>query len=144
MQPRLRPRRLRVVSGREPSRCSPLPRPVGAALRVLLAVRSPTTFGYVYDFYHEAIQTFYVRGRLPRSTECWECYQPPLFYLLLHYWMALFGESEIAMRALTLAFFLATAVQGNRENLWFSLLLNGLLVGIPPFGRRQLRPKLHR
>ena len=35
---------------------------------------------------------------------------PPLFYLLLHYWTLVFGNSEVAMRSLTLIFLLATAV----------------------------------
>jgi hypothetical protein len=35
---------------------------------------------------------------------------PPLFYVLLHYWVAAFGESEVALRSLSFLFFLATAV----------------------------------
>ena len=45
----------------------------------VLAVESPTPFGYVYDFYHEAVQLLYNTGRLPNSTDCWQCYHPPLF-----------------------------------------------------------------
>src|SRR5512146_2710289 len=55
---------------------------IGVALRVLLAIHCPTPFGYVYDYYHEAIALLYERGRLPASTDCWQCYHPPLFYLL--------------------------------------------------------------
>jgi uncharacterized membrane protein len=33
---------------------------------------------------------------------------PPLFYLVLHFWLAAFGDSEVAMRALTFLFFVAT------------------------------------
>jgi hypothetical protein len=36
----------------------------------------------VYDFYHEGIQKFYVLGRLPIARDCWQCYHPPLFYLI--------------------------------------------------------------
>jgi 4-amino-4-deoxy-L-arabinose transferase-like glycosyltransferase len=54
---------------------------VAVVLRVILAVRSPTPYGYVYDFYHEAIQRFYVNGRLPIAADCWQCYQPPLLTL---------------------------------------------------------------
>lgn len=35
-------------------------------------------------------------------------FSPPLYYLVLHYWMLLFGSSEIAMRSLSLPFFYAT------------------------------------
>jgi hypothetical protein len=34
---------------------------------------------------------------------------PPLFYLLLHYWVLAFGDSEVAMRSLSVLFFLTTA-----------------------------------
>jgi hypothetical protein len=55
---------------------------IAVILRALLAVRSPTPYGYVYDFYHEAIQKFYVLGYLPSSTDCWQCYHPPLLELV--------------------------------------------------------------
>src|SRR3569832_1974609 len=42
--------------------------------RGLLALRSPTPYGYVFDFYHEAIQKFYALGRLPIASDCWQCY----------------------------------------------------------------------
>ena len=42
--------------------------------------RSPTMYGYVYDFYHEGIQKFYALGRLPIAEDCWQCYHPPAFY----------------------------------------------------------------
>ena len=54
----------------------------GAILRLILAARSPTPYGYVFDFYHEAIQKFYAQGHLPSSTDCWQCYHPPL-----HVWL---------------------------------------------------------
>ena len=37
----------------------------GLVLRALLAYCSPTPFGYVFDYYHEAIELFYEKGRLP-------------------------------------------------------------------------------
>jgi hypothetical protein len=55
---------------------------IAVALRVLLAVRSPWAFGYVWDLYHEAIQRLWAAGHLPASTDCWECWQPPLLFLL--------------------------------------------------------------
>lgn len=35
-------------------------------------------------------------------------FSPPLYYLVLHYWMKVFGGSEIALRSLSLVFFWAT------------------------------------
>lgn len=54
----------------------------GVTLRILLAVWAPTPYGYVFDFYHEAIQKAYALGHLPASTACWQCYHPPLFTLI--------------------------------------------------------------
>jgi 4-amino-4-deoxy-L-arabinose transferase-like glycosyltransferase len=55
---------------------------VGTILRVLLIAFSPTPFGYVWDFYHEGVRLLWTEGRLPASTACWQCYHPPLFYIL--------------------------------------------------------------
>jgi 4-amino-4-deoxy-L-arabinose transferase-like glycosyltransferase len=55
---------------------------IAIVARALLVWRAPTSYGYVYDFYHEAIQRFYATGRLPASTDCWQCYHPPLHPLL--------------------------------------------------------------
>lgn len=51
-------------------------------LRGLLVAFSPTPFGYVWDFYYEGVRLLSESGHLPASTECWQCYHPPLFYLL--------------------------------------------------------------
>jgi Dolichyl-phosphate-mannose-protein mannosyltransferase len=55
---------------------------VAVLLRALLAIYSPTPFGYVFDYYHEAIELFYNTGRLPVAADCWQCYHPPLYYVL--------------------------------------------------------------
>jgi 4-amino-4-deoxy-L-arabinose transferase-like glycosyltransferase len=55
---------------------------LGVILRVLLAIRSPTPYGYVFDFYHQAIQKLYTLGHLPSAADCWQCYHPPLLPLL--------------------------------------------------------------
>ena len=52
---------------------------IALALRVLLAVESPTPYGYVFDFYHEGVQRMYALGRLPIASDCWQCYHPPVF-----------------------------------------------------------------
>src|SRR5260221_13563507 len=51
-------------------------------LRALLVTFSPAPFGYVWDFYHEGVRVLYETGRLPLATDCWQCYHPPLFYVV--------------------------------------------------------------
>ena len=55
---------------------------IAATLRGLLVAFSPTPFGYVWDFYGEGVRLLFDTGHLPASTACWQCYHPPLFYLL--------------------------------------------------------------
>jgi len=54
----------------------------GLALRGLLVYFSPRPDGYVYDFYFEGVEHLDQTGRLPTAADCWQCYHPPLFYLL--------------------------------------------------------------
>ncbi|MEO8070908.1 MAG: hypothetical protein ABI652_05865, partial [Acidobacteriota bacterium] len=51
-------------------------------LRALLVIESPTPFGYVWDFYTDGVRVLYNQGRLPLAADCWQCAQPPLFYVL--------------------------------------------------------------
>jgi len=51
---------------------------VGMALRVGLAVVTPATVAY--DDHFTPIRLLLQEGRLPRPDQCWECYQPPLYY----------------------------------------------------------------
>jgi 4-amino-4-deoxy-L-arabinose transferase-like glycosyltransferase len=93
---------------------------VAIVLRALLAIDSPTPFGYVFDYYHEAIQLFYEKGRLPIAADCWQCYHPPLYYLLglpfysVGAWLAGWSEDADAadwgLRALTLLALIAGAI----------------------------------
>ena len=55
---------------------------VATVLRLLLAAFSPTSFGYVWDFYQDGVRILWSTGHLPASTDCWQCYHPPLFYFL--------------------------------------------------------------
>jgi hypothetical protein len=52
------------------------------ALRALLAWYCPTSFGYVFDYYHEGVEHLYDTGRFPLASDCWQCYHPPLYYVL--------------------------------------------------------------
>lgn len=55
---------------------------IAAATRVALVAASPAPFGYVFDYYHEGIEIFWRTGRLPIAADCWQCYHPPLYYVL--------------------------------------------------------------
>ncbi len=55
---------------------------IAVVLRGLLVAFSPTPFGYVWDFYQDGVRILWRTGHLPASTDCWQCYHPPLFYLL--------------------------------------------------------------
>ncbi|MEI6670161.1 MAG: phospholipid carrier-dependent glycosyltransferase [Acidobacteriota bacterium] len=91
---------------------------VGVGLRVLLVWGCPLPFGYVYDYYHESIELFYAKGRLPIATDCWQCYHPPLYYVLgvgfyaVGRWLATAGAdvSVWGLRALSVMPLLAGAV----------------------------------
>ena len=76
----------------------------GVGLRVLLVTFSPRPFGYVWDFYDDGVRILYERGRLPVAGDCWQCYHPPLFYLLgwpfyaFGRWMAPGPDDATALR----------------------------------------------
>ena len=55
---------------------------IGVVFRGLLVAFSPTSFGYVWDFYQDGVRILWTSGHLPASTDCWQCYHPPLFYVL--------------------------------------------------------------
>lgn len=55
---------------------------IAAALRALLVACSLTPFGYVWDFYQDGVRILWNTGDLPSSAACWQCYHPPLFYVL--------------------------------------------------------------
>ena len=68
-------------------------------------------------------------------------FNPPLYYLLLHGWMGLFGSSEIAMRTLSFFFFLGTLyVVGMFLMEIFEFSINEILVYLLLF---VLNPLLH-
>jgi hypothetical protein len=53
---------------------------VGMALRVWLGLMLPPQFAY--DDHYPPIQIIAHEHRLPRPDECWECYQPPMYYIV--------------------------------------------------------------
>lgn len=55
---------------------------IAGLLRGLLVAFSPTPFGYVRDFYHDAVRILWNTGHLPASTDCWQCYHPPFSYIV--------------------------------------------------------------
>ncbi len=55
---------------------------LAVATRVLLIAHSPFPWGYAWDPYFEGPLVFFDLGRLPRATDCGQCYHPPLFYLV--------------------------------------------------------------
>ncbi len=55
---------------------------VAIVLRALLIAFSPTPFGYVWDFYFEGVRYLARSSRLPTAADCWQCYHPPVFYLI--------------------------------------------------------------
>lgn len=63
---------------------------------------------------------------------------PPLYYLVLHYWMKIFGEGEIATRLLSLGFHLLTVVMSGliikhlTKRFW-PAILGSLAVFLNPF-----------
>src|SRR4030042_4565194 len=58
---------------------------------------------------------------------------PPLFYLLLHTWMKIFGPSEIAIRSLTFLFFLGTVFTAYLIASYFWDKKTGLLAALLTF-----------
>ncbi|CAI0896584.1 Predicted membrane protein [Serratia entomophila] len=65
---------------------------------------------------------------------------PPLYYLLLHGWMVLFGDSILAVRSLSLVFGVATVALAIRLTRWLAneraALLAGALMAIMPMAVR--------
>ncbi len=53
---------------------------VGVLLRILLWIVTP--YDLAYDDHLDVVLRIEAGGTLPRPDECWQCYQPPLFYLV--------------------------------------------------------------
>lgn len=54
---------------------------LAAVTRAALVAGSPRPYGYAWDFYHEGVVWAYDHGRLPSPNDCWECYNPPFFFM---------------------------------------------------------------
>ncbi len=55
---------------------------LAVATRALLIAHSPFPWGYAWDPYFEGPLELFSLGRLPRASDCSQCYHPPLFYLV--------------------------------------------------------------
>lgn len=53
---------------------------VGVLLRVVLGALTPPHLAY--DNHFEPIDVLLGEGRLPKADDCWQCYHPPLFYVI--------------------------------------------------------------
>lgn len=74
-----------------------------------LLTKTPFIF-FSQSFWRDEAFTYFMArqsiGEILTSTV--KDFSPPFYYLVLHYWMMLFGHSEIALRSLSLVFFCAT------------------------------------
>lgn len=52
----------------------------GVALRLGLAIVTPPE--RAYDNHYEPVQFILANGKIPSAADCWECYQPPLYYVV--------------------------------------------------------------
>lgn len=95
---------------------------MGVALRTLLVLESPAPFGYVWDFYHEGVRVLYEQGRLPVAADCWQCYHPPLFYLIAWPFYAL-GRSLADGESLALRLTAALALPASTVVVYYGYRL---------------------
>ncbi len=74
-----------------------------------LFTQTPLAF-FVQDLWRDEAFSFFMAsqsiGEIIRTTAA--DFSPPLYYLVLHYWMQMLGTSEVAMRSLSLGFHLLT------------------------------------
>ena len=50
-------------------------------IRVVLAVRSPQPYGYVWDFYNPGVRHLYETGEIPQAKDCFLCWHPPASFV---------------------------------------------------------------
>lgn len=67
---------------------------IGFALRIALTVATPARLAY--DDHFPPIEIIANEHRLPLPAECWECYQPPAYYMVA---AAAFGLTESASKS---------------------------------------------
>ncbi len=102
---------------------------LAVAPRLALGLRAPRPFGYAWDLYHEGVVTVCAQGRLPRPSDCWECYPPPLYFV-----------SGAPLYALGRRLDGGRASGGLALLAWASMLLAGLTVYFCDRSVRLLRP----
>jgi hypothetical protein len=68
----------------------------GVLLRTMLAAVTPANLAY--DNHFEPIEILLREGRLPSARDCWQCYQPPLYYVIS---AAIYRSAEGLYRSLS-------------------------------------------
>ena len=75
-----------------------------------LAQHSPLLY-FTQSFWRDEVYSVFMASRSVGFIVNHSSIEPPLYYLLLHFWMKIFGQSEIAVRSLSLlAFAIATVI----------------------------------
>ena len=109
-----------------------------AAVGIAIAVR---LFGLDYSLWHDEIASVtFARQPVWRLWSDWMIREPnpPLFYTMLHYWMAWFGSTDLAVKSLATVFGIGNVVvvaliARRLGSSWLPALVATLFVGLNPW-----------